>query len=156
MEPYLSMVRHNAWANGRLSPLLTGLPSAELEAPVVGHDLDGRAGGRDVPARVPPGILVSRGEVNSAMAVQVAQQVLGAELVADPVEGVVVDVPVVHDDGAVQVAVDELPEGGQVPAAEEVVSQQVGARDLEVLLAGLRARPGAQRGLIAADDPGPG
>jgi hypothetical protein len=51
--------------------------------------------------------------------------VLSAQLVADAVEGVVAGVPVVHDHGAVQVAVDELPEGGKVPAAEEVVGEQV-------------------------------
>ncbi len=34
----------------------------------------------------------------------------GAELVADAVEVVVAGVPVMHDDGAVQVAVDEVPE----------------------------------------------
>jgi len=66
--------------------------------------------------------------------------VLAAKLVADAVEGVVVDVPVVHDHGAVQVAVDEVLERGQVPAAEEVIGEQVRARDLQVLLAGLWTR----------------
>jgi hypothetical protein len=80
--------------------------------------------------------------------------VLAAQLVADLVEGVVVLVPVVHDDGAVQVAVDEVLEGGQVPVAEVVVGQQVRARDLQVLLADLRAWPDAERGLVPADDAG--
>ena len=71
---------------------------------------------------------------------EITEQVLAAQLVADAVEGVVVDVPVVHDDGAVQVAVDEVLEGGQVPVAEEVTGEQAGAGDLQVLLAGLRAR----------------
>ena len=85
---------------------------------------------------------------------KIAEQVLGTQLVADAVEGVVVDVPVVHDHGAVQVAVDEVLEGGQVPGAEEIIGEQAGAGDLQVLLAGLRAGAGAQRGLVAADDPG--
>ena len=54
----------------------------------------------------------------------VAQQMRCAQLVDDAVEVVIVDVPVVHDDGAVQVAVDEVPERGQVPAAEEVIGEQ--------------------------------
>ena len=84
---------------------------------------------------------------------KIAEQVLAAQLVADPVEGVVVLVPVVHDDGAVQVAVDEVLEGGQVPVAEEVIGEQARARDLQVLLAGLR--PGANTtGIVAADDAG--
>jgi hypothetical protein len=82
--------------------------------------------------------------------------VLGAELVADPVEGVVLLVPVVDHDGAVQVAADEALEGGQVAVAEEVAGQQVRARDVQILLAGLRARTGPDRGLVAADDAGPG
>ena len=77
-----------------------------------------------------------------------------AELVADAFEVVVVDVPVVHHDGAVQVAVDEVLERGQVPVAEEVTGQQVRAGDLQVLLLRLRARPSADRGLVAADDTG--
>jgi hypothetical protein len=74
--------------------------------------------------------------------------------VADAVKGVVVDVPVVHDDRAVQVAVDEALEGDQVPVAEEVTGEQVGARDLQVLLAGLGPGADAEGGLVAADHPG--
>jgi hypothetical protein len=44
--------------------------------------------------------------------------------------------------------------GIQVPVVEVVIGQQAGARGLQVLLADLRDRPGAQRGLIAADDGG--
>ena len=85
---------------------------------------------------------------------KIPEQVLAAQLVADPGEGVVVDVPVVHDDGAVQVAVDEVLERGQVPAAEEVIGEQAGARDLQVFLAGLRPGAGPDGGLVAADDAG--
>ena len=45
----------------------------------------------------------------------VAQQMGCAQLVDDAVEVVIVDVPVVHDDGAVQVAVDEVLERGAGP-----------------------------------------
>jgi hypothetical protein len=80
--------------------------------------------------------------------------VLGAELVADPGEVVIVLVPVVDDDGAVQVAVDEVLERGQVPIAEEVIGEQVGAGDLQVPLLRLRAGSGPDGGLVAADDAG--
>ena len=70
------------------------------------------------------------------------------------VELVVVLVPVVHDDRAVQVAVDEGLEGGQVPVAEEVIGEQVRARDVQVFLLRLGAGAGPQRGLVAADDAG--
>src|SRR5690242_10417006 len=64
-----------------------------------------------------------------------------AQLVLHAVEVVVVNVPVVHDDGAVQVAVDEILEGGQVPLAEEVIGEQAGAGHLKVLLAGFGPGP---------------
>src|SRR5271166_3199810 len=79
---------------------------------------------------------------------------LGAQLVADAVEGVVVLVAVVDDDGAVQVAVDEAPERGERPLAREVTGEQAGAGDLQVLLLRFRSRPGPDRCLIAADDAG--
>ena len=69
----------------------------------------------------------------------VPEQVGCAQLVADAAEVVVVDVPVVHHDGAVQVAVDEALERGQGPLAQEVIGEQAGAGDLQVLL----VRPGA-------------
>jgi hypothetical protein len=68
-----------------------------------------------------------------------------AELVLHAVELVVALLPVVHDDRAVQVAADEGPEGGQVPVAEEVIGQQAGARDVQVVLLRLRAGPGSDR-----------
>jgi hypothetical protein len=77
---------------------------------------------------------------------QVAEQVGCAQLVGHAVEGVVVLVPVVDDDGAVQVAVDEGLERGQVPVAEEVAGEQARAGDVQVLLLrGLRAGPGPDR-----------
>ena len=48
---------------------------AELEAPVVGDDFQRRAGGGDIPARVSPGILVSRGKIDPTVVVQIAQKV---------------------------------------------------------------------------------
>ena len=47
----------------------------ELDAAVVGDDLERRTSGADVPARISPGILVSRGEINSTVAIQLARQV---------------------------------------------------------------------------------
>src|SRR6266542_4078098 len=84
----------------------------------------------------------------------VPEQVGCAELVADAREVVVVDIPVVDDHGAVQVAVDEVLERGQVPVAQEVIGEQVRARDLQVPLLPPRPRAGAQRGLVSADDAG--
>src|SRR5208283_312362 len=72
----------------------------------------------------------------------VPEQVGCAQLVADAAEVVVVLVPVVDDDGAVQVAVDEALERGQGPLAEEVIGEQAGAGDLQVLLVRLGARAG--------------
>ncbi len=71
-----------------------------------------------------------------------------AELVLHAVELVVVLVPVVHDDRAVQVAVDEGLEGGQVPVAEEVIGEQVRARDVQVFL--LRLGPGPDRSGVSS------
>lgn len=36
MEPYRSLLRYNAWANGRLAPVMQELDAALLEAPVEG------------------------------------------------------------------------------------------------------------------------
>ena len=79
----------------------------------------------------------------------VSQQVGGAQLVADVGKVIVVDVPVVDDDGPMQVAVDEALERGQRPLAEEVIGEQAGAGDLQVLLVRLGARASAQRCLVA-------
>ena len=96
-----------------------------------------------------------RARVAPGGVLKIAQQVPAAQLVADPGEGAVVLVAVVRDGRAVQVAVNEALEGGQVPAAQEVTGDRPGAGDLQVLLvAGLRPRPRPQRGLIPADDPG--
>jgi hypothetical protein len=84
----------------------------------------------------PDRVRVGRGGV-----LKITEQVRTAELVADPAEGVVVDVPVVHDDRAVQVAVDEALERRQVPVAQAVAGEQARARDVQVFLAGLRSRP---------------
>lgn len=90
----------------------------------------------------PDGIRVGLGGV-----FEIPDYVGRAELVLHAAELVVVLVPVMHDDGAVQVAVDEGPEGRQVPVAEEVISQQAGARDVQVLLLrGLGAGAGAGSG----------
>ena len=75
-----------------------------------------------------------RGRVRLGGVLKITKEMLAAKLVADAVEGVVVLVPVVHDHGAVQVAVDEVLERGQLPAAEEVIGEQAGAGDLQVLL----------------------
>ena len=45
----------------------------KLHSPVVGHDFEWRAHRRDIPARVSPGILVSRGKINAAAAVEIVQ-----------------------------------------------------------------------------------
>src|SRR5271165_6667098 len=60
---------------------------------------------------------------------KIPEQVLAAQLVADAGERIVVLVPVVHDDRAVQVGIDEALEGGQVPVAQEVAGQQARAGD---------------------------
>jgi hypothetical protein len=66
-------------------------------------------------------------------------------------ERVVVLVPVVHHDGAVQVGEHERGEGGHAAVAEEVTGQQPGAGDQQVALAGLRPRADPDRGLVRAD-----
>jgi len=77
-------------------------------------------------------------------------QQLAAQLVADAVEGVVVLVPVMDHHGAVQGVVDEAPERGQAPVAQEVAGEQAGAGHQQVLLAGLRPRPDPDGGLVGA------
>src|SRR5208283_3852291 len=57
---------------------------AELHAAVARHDLQRRTGGGDVPARVPPGILVSRRQVDATVPVQIAQEVPQALTVTGP------------------------------------------------------------------------
>lgn len=59
-------------------------------------------------------------------------------------------VPVVDHDGAVEVGQDERGERLQRPVAGEVTGEQAGAGDQQVLLAGLRAGPDPDRGLIRA------
>src|SRR6516165_2948591 len=54
------------------------IQGAKLDASVERHDLKRRASGGDVPTRVPPGILVSRGKIDPTVTVQVALQVLQA------------------------------------------------------------------------------
>ncbi len=73
---------------------------------------------------------------------EIPEDVGGAELVLYAAGLVVVLVPVVHDDRAVQVAVDEGLEGRQVPVAGEVIGEHAGARDVQVFL----LRPGAGAG----------
>ena len=46
----------------------------EFDAAVVRDDFERRAGRRDIPARVPPGIFISRGEVDPTVLIEVAQQ----------------------------------------------------------------------------------
>ena len=53
----------------------TLIERAELHAAVVGDDLEGRAGGADVPTRISPGILVSRGKINPTVPIQLACEV---------------------------------------------------------------------------------
>jgi hypothetical protein len=77
--------------------------------------------------------------------------VLAAQLVEDAGEGVIVLVAVVDDHHAGQVGEHERGEGLQAAVAEEVVGQQPGAGDQQVVLAGLRARADPDRGLVGAD-----
>ncbi len=81
---------------------------------------------------------------------QVTEQVLGAELVDQAGEGVVVLVAIVDDHHAVQVRQHEGGERLQAAVAEEVIGQQPGAGDQQVTLAGLRPGPHPDRGLISA------
>jgi hypothetical protein len=53
----------------------------------------------------------------------------------------------VTNHGATQVAVDELPEGGQVPGAEEVIGEQAGPGDLQL--------PATSSGCTSAGLPAP-
>src|SRR5512135_754443 len=107
-------------------PLVAGDVGGVDEGPQLPGDLAG-------PDRVRVGL---RGVLD------VSQQVGGAQLVADVGEVIVVDVPVVDDDGPMQVAVDEALERGQRPLAEEVIviGEQAGAGGLQVLLVRLGAR----------------
>src|ERR1035437_9145913 len=59
----------------------------ELDAAVVGDDLERRTSGADVPARVSPGILVSRGEIDPTVAVQLAREVRQPSSVDDLRDG---------------------------------------------------------------------
>ena len=101
----------------------------------------GHVGGVDQAAQRPGDLAgPDRVRVGLGGVLKVTQQVLAAQLVADAVEGVVVLIPVVHHDGAVQVAVDKAPERGQRPLAQEAIGQQVRAGDLQVLLVRLGTR----------------
>jgi hypothetical protein len=82
---------------------------------------------------------------------QVAQDVLGAELVDQAGDGVVVLVPVVDDDGPAHVGEDERFERLHRPVAEEVIGEQVRTGDQEVLLADLRARADPASTAVTAD-----
>ena len=82
---------------------------------------------------------------------EVAKEMGCAELVDQPGEGVVVLIPVMDDDGAVEVGQHERGERRQVAVAEQVIGVQAGARDQQVPLAGLRAGPDPDRGFIGAD-----
>jgi hypothetical protein len=73
--------------------------------------------------------------------------VLAAELMGQAGDRIVVLVPVVDDDGPAHVRQDERGESLQRPVAEEVIRQQAGAGDQQVLLAGLGARTDPDRGL---------
>jgi hypothetical protein len=50
----------------------------QLHFAIVGHDLQGRARGCDIPARVPPGIFISRGKVNATVPIEIAQKMFQA------------------------------------------------------------------------------
>jgi hypothetical protein len=77
---------------------------------------------------------------------------LGAELVDQAGELVVILIPVMDDDGAAEVRQHERGEGLQRPVAEEIIGEQVRAGDQQVLLAGLRAGADPDRGLIRGYD----
>ena len=85
---------------------------------------------------------------------KVPEQVSSAQLVRHAVEVVIVLVPVVDDDGAVQVAVDETSKRAERPIAEEVTGKQARAGDVQVLLLRFRSRPDPDGRLVAAHDPG--
>ena len=57
------------------APLVQG---AELDLAIVRDDFERRAGGRDVPAGIPAGILVARGKIDTAMTVQITQKLFQA------------------------------------------------------------------------------
>src|SRR5581483_9413599 len=55
-----------------------GVQRPELGFAIVRDDLERRTGGSDVPARIPPGILVSRGKINPTVPIQIAQKMYQA------------------------------------------------------------------------------
>src|SRR5215475_2136774 len=63
--------------NSRQKPS-TLIQWTQFDRAIVGHDLQRRAIGCDIPARIPPGILVSRGKVNPTMTIQIAKNVFEA------------------------------------------------------------------------------
>ena len=100
------------------------------------HPCIGQVGGVDEAAQRVGDLAGTEGvRVGVVSIFQVPEQMLHAQREADAGEGVVVAVPVVHDHGAAQVAVDKLAEGGQVPVVEDGIGEQVRAGDLQVVLA---------------------
>src|SRR5208282_5283290 len=101
--------------------LLLGFRGAQVAFSLVAGGRDGGVG--EEPQHAGDLGWPDRLRVGLRSVLDVPEQVGCAQLVADAAEVVVVLVPVVDDDGAVQVAVDEALERGQGPLAEEVIGR---------------------------------